>query len=247
VQGRKLHKASRYATKDNEGSNIPQTELELESASRESSKLVYVPAGSIISTTLLSGIDALTGDDTKSNPIPSLAKITDLIITPNGGRIDLDGCHAVVSGYGELSSHRVQIRGELISCVLPDGTPAEGKPKMWASGEDGKTGVRGRLVSKQGQLIARSALAGFAENFSSLFTNIPIPTINTGTDIAYSSQLTGQNLQNAGLSGAAKALEGVSSFLIKMAEKIFPVLEVGAGRKVEFETIQGFWIIEKKI
>ena len=51
------------------------------------------------------------------------------------------------------------LRGETISCVREDGGVIETRLDSYAVGEDGKAGIRGRLVSKQGQLVAKSMMA----------------------------------------------------------------------------------------
>lgn len=45
----------------------------------------------------------------------------------------------------------------------------EAKLDSYAVGEDGKAGVRGRVVSKQGQIIAKSLMAGFLGGVSEAF------------------------------------------------------------------------------
>lgn len=64
-------------------------------------------------------------------------------------------CFVLLAGYGDLSSERAYLRGETVSCVLLDGSVIETR-QGYAAGEDGKAGVRGRLVTKQGQFIARA-------------------------------------------------------------------------------------------
>jgi conjugal transfer pilus assembly protein TraB len=52
----------------------------------------------------------------------------------------------------------------------------------YAVGEDGKSGVRGRLVTKQGQYLARALTAGFLQAASQLFNVQSIPTISIKRD-----------------------------------------------------------------
>ncbi len=66
----------------------------------------------------------------------------------------------LASGYGDIASERVNLRTEKLSCVLKDGTVIDTKLDAYIAGEDGKSGVRGNLVSKQGALIANALLAG---------------------------------------------------------------------------------------
>jgi conjugal transfer pilus assembly protein TraB len=76
----------------------------------------------------------------------------------------------ILSGYGDLSSERAYLRGETFSCIREDGGVIEAQLDSYAVGEDGKAGVRGRLVSKQGQMVAKSLIAGFLGGASKQWT-----------------------------------------------------------------------------
>lgn len=69
-------------------------------------------------------------------------------IMPNGWRADLKECFLLMSGYGDMSSERALLRGETLSCIKDDGAIIQAKLPSYAAGEDGKAGLRGRLVSK---------------------------------------------------------------------------------------------------
>lgn len=73
------------------------------------------------------------------------------------------------------------LTGERLSCIRADGKAIETKIDMYAVGEDGKAGVRGRLVSKTGALLSKALLAGFMEGFSNVFTKSPVTVIATGS------------------------------------------------------------------
>ena len=73
----------------------------------------------------------------------------------------------------------------------------EAKLDSYAVGEDGKAGVRGRVVSKQGQIIAKSLMAGFPWwRFRSLDVNpVPVVSTNPGSNTQYQSVFSDQMLQ----------------------------------------------------
>ena len=58
-------------------------------------------------------------------------------------------CFLVAAGYGDLASERAYLRTEAITCIREDGGAIEVPLDAYAVGEEGKVGVRGRLVSKQ--------------------------------------------------------------------------------------------------
>jgi len=104
----------------------------------------------------------------------------------------------------------------------------------YAVGEDGKVGVRGRLVSKQGAMLARAMQAGFLQSFSKVFTQVPsIPISTSGSQVQFQSMLTPQSAQAGIAGGVGGAMEKLADYYMTMAENTFPVLEVDAGRGIE--------------
>lgn len=202
----------------------------------------YIPAGSILSGTLLTGIDAPTREDAKEDPFPVLINIDKEAILPNNLRFDFRECFIIAAGYGDMSSERVYLRTESVNCVAESGRVIEASMSGYVAGEDGKAGIRGRLVSKQGRLIARSLTAGFLEGLAGAFNVTPVPVINTtshGESIDYQNVYSNKALQGAAVSGSSKALERVASFYLKLAGEMFPVLEIDAARRVDIVMTSG--------
>jgi conjugal transfer pilus assembly protein TraB len=202
---------------------------------------LYLPAGSILTGVLINGMDAPTAQGARRDPFPSTLRIQKEAILPNRFRADVRECFLIVSGYGDLSSERAYLRGETFSCVREDGGVIESRLDSYAVGEDGKAGVRGRVVSKQGQIIAKSMLAGFLSGVSDAFNVNPVPVLNTnpGARTAYQSVFAPQLLQGAAVKGASKALDRIARFYIDMAEGLFPVIEVDAGRQIDVIVTKG--------
>src|SRR3546814_3455429 len=103
------------------------------------------------------------------SPFPSLIRIKNEAILPNRFRADFRECFLIAGGWGDLSSERAYLRAERLSCVRNDGSVLESSLEAYATGEDGKAGIRGRLVSKQGQILERSLMAGFMQCVASAF------------------------------------------------------------------------------
>ena len=222
-------------------SNADKGDLEDGDAEGKEEEGMYLPAGSILSGVFINGMDAPTGQGARRDPFPSTLRIQKEAILPNRFRADVRECFLIVSGYGDLSSERAYLRGETLSCIREDGRAIEARLDSYAVGEDGKAGVRGRLVSKQGQLIARSLMAGFMSGASKAFDVNPVPTINTNStgQQQYQQVLSDEALQGAGIKGASDSLDRIAQFYIEMAEGIFPVIEVDAGREIEIIVSRG--------
>ena len=105
-----------------------------------------------------------------------------------------------------------------------------------AIGEDAKVGLRGKVVTRNGALIARAALAGFFGGFGKSLQPSQIPQINIGTSNTqqYGNSTLRDILKVGALGGASSSLDRVTKFYMDMAEQIFPVIEISAGRKITF-------------
>ena len=202
---------------------------------------VLIPAGSILRGVLLSGMDAPTGRQSRRDPYPALARIKHDAILPNRFRADVRECFLVLAGYGDLGSERAYLRSETITCVRTDGGAIEVPIDAYATGEDGKVGVRGRVVSKQGKVIAQAMMASFVEGFSKIFSTVPVATLSTnaGQSTPFQNVMTPQALQGAAVSGAGNALDRLANFFMDMAEEMFPVIEIDAGRAIELVLNRG--------
>ncbi|QPK61658.1 conjugal transfer protein TrbI [Methylomonas sp. LL1] len=215
------------------------------SATHSTHNDVFIPAGSILTGVLLNGLDAPTGKKAKKEPMPVLFRIKKEAILPNRFHADVRECFLLAAGFGDLSAERAYFRGETFSCVRQDGGVIEVPMNAYATGEDGKNGVRGRVVSKQGALLAQSMMAGFLRGFSDAFGRNQIPVLMTGGlgslagTTPFQSAFSSQSMEGGALKGAGYAMERLSHFYMDMAEEIYPVIEVDATRQVNFIVQKG--------
>ena len=199
----------------------------------------FVPVG-ILPGELLGGLDAPTGGQAQNNPLPALIKVAADAILPNRYRADIKECFIIASGYGDISAERAYLRTGLLSCVRHDRTVLEVKIEGNVFGEDGKLGLRGTLVSKQGQLLANALRAGIVsgigQGFSqgaTTYTSSPFGTLST------SNAGTAEQMRRGIGGGVGQALNNLSNYYIRLAEQTFPVIEVHAGRKVDVVLSKG--------
>ena len=212
-------------------------------------KLLRLTAGSILSGQLITGLDVPTGQGARREPYPVLIRIKASAILPNRYRTNVRECFVLASGYGDLSSERAYLRSETLSCIFKHKEkeqvierPLEG----YVAGEDGKAGLRGRLVSKQGQVMAKAAMAGFLSGISEAFDIKPVPVFsvvpnqNGQIQSPFQSGLKGSEaLQSSLIKGSNKALEKLADFYLKLADQMVPVIEISAERKVDLILTRG--------
>lgn len=198
----------------------------------------FVPSGSFAKIVLISGVDAPTGGLAQKNPMPVLMKLLDHGRLPNHFKSRIKDCHATGAASGDISSERACIRLEKLSCVLESGDVIETAIQGFVTGEDGKNCFRGNLVSKQGALIAQSALAGLFSGLGNAIssqykqvTTSPLGTVQT---------VDPQRIGEAGLAtGASTALEKIADFYLARATETYPIIEVDANRRGELVLTNG--------
>jgi conjugal transfer pilus assembly protein TraB len=191
----------------------------------------YIPAGSYAKAVLLSGVDVSVGVSAQANPQPVLLRLVHRGSLPNHFLGKMRDCRIVAAASGELSSERAQFRLEKLSCIDTQGRVIETDVDGYISGEDGKNGMRGRLVMRDVEVLKRGFLGGLlsglgkATSQSFNKTSIsPFGAINTvdSADI----------FKQAGSEGAGNAFELMARYNIQRAEQYQPVIQISAGREV---------------
>lgn len=222
-------------TVENAGYSVPQNSQK--SSSRKSID-TYIPPGTFSKVVLLSGVDAPSGSSASGNPVPVLLKIKDLSILPNKFKSDFRECFIIGSARGDLKSERAYIRAETLSCVKRDGSVLERNVTGYVAGEDGKAGLSGRVVTKAGQMIARSILAGFVEGVSRAFSQQAM-TISV-SPLGQTSTIDPNQTLKYGLGqGMASGAHKLVDYYLNLANNLIPVIEINAGREVDFVFLKG--------
>jgi len=192
----------------------------------------FIPVGSFAKAILLTGVDAPASVSASDNPVPMLLKVIDDAIMPRGFKGQVDTCHVTASAYGDISEERARVRLDKISCTMLDGRVFVSNVDGYVAGEDGKPGIRGKAVWREGALIARSFAAGFLGGVSS---GIGDAAGSTSTSALGSVKTyDGAEIFQSGVGeGAGVALNRLSEYYIKRAEQYHPIIEVNAGRMVD--------------
>ncbi len=209
----------------NTGSDKPRRKRDNETA--------YIPGGSMFPGVMLNGMDAPTSAVSQKNPTPVVIRVKKEAVLPNYASIDVRECFVMAAGFGQLASERALIRTESIACVRHDGKVFDTKLEAYVVGTDGKVGVPGRLVSKQGQMIAQSLLAGALGGLGQSLTRSKVPNININPsqDANLYEQDSLSAIGQAGLAGGiSSATNMIAKFYLEMAKETFPVVETQAGQ-----------------
>lgn len=202
----------------------------------------YIPSGTFFRSVLLGGVDAPTGGEAQNaSPHPVLMRVTDFAQMPNQFKYNFRECFVTGQAYGDISAERAYIRLQNLSCVGTDGRAIDMPVRGYVAGEDGKTGVRGSVVTKQGQVLANALfagiLSGLGQGVSQSFN------VTNDTPFGTTTSVGGANQYKAGIAtGVGNAADRLAQYYIKLADKVFPVVEINAGRTVDIVLTQGIEI-----
>lgn len=189
----------------------------------------FLPAGSFIQVTLLSGANAPTGGNAQSNPVPVLLQFDDDGNLPNKFFSMVKDCRVTTSAYGDLPSERAYLRTEKLTCINNDGEILEEDLRGYVSGEDGIAGMRGRVVEKRGRLLALSLLSGtlggIGDGISQGLTTLSTNALGTVEQIN-----PNDSIKHGAYSGIGNAMERMADWYLERANELYPVIEVHAGR-----------------
>lgn len=200
--------------------------------------------GTFARARLLNGVEAPTGGQANGNPVPMLLEIKDPAFLPNRYRSDIKRCMVTANATGDLSSERVLVRLDRLSCLTATRGAIDVKVTGYVAGEDGKTGLKARVVTRSGQAIANALLVG---TLSGLGEAVSLAAQDSSTNFAGTVTTSVNNPWRAGLGeGMQDALDRVADYYLRLADKIFPVLEVDAGRDVDIVITQSSSIVTEK-
>jgi len=200
-----------------------------------------IPAGAFARAVLLGGVDASTSIQASNDPRPVLLRFVDSGTLPRRFKSDLEGCHALAATYGDISSERVFMRLEKLSCVeRRTGEVIEIPVQGYVAGEDGRAGLRGIVVDRAGENMRNAMIGGFVGSMGNFLGQKQNPMTFTASGFGQSPPLSTTDMLKSGAAkGASGALEKYADFYIKRAEQMQPVIQVAAGRVVDIVFTEG--------
>ncbi|MFC3052347.1 TraB/VirB10 family protein [Kordiimonas pumila] len=193
-------------------------------------KSIYLPVG-FMDAVLLTGVDSMVGGEAQSNPEPVLARVQAPAVLPNHVRANLQGCFVVGNAMGVLAKERVEVRAVSLSCIdYNERTVIDEAIKGYFVDTDGKKGLSGNVVTRDGAVVGRAFAAGVLEGFGSVVeTGAGTQSVSPlGTTQVFSTKEAAVAGLGSGVSGAAGSLK---DYYLDLAKTITPVIEVGTGKR----------------
>ena len=208
----------------------------------------YLPPNSIATAKVVVGVDATTNAKSQTDPLPVVLRITgparSVYVQGKLLKTNITGCMVNGAALADLSSEKVYVKLQRMTCPQPGGKVAVSEVKGFIA-FGGKTGVRGRVVSRTGNLVGQALIAGvlggfgrgFSANSSAFLT---APSVNVS---GQRSTLSPTDIAQGGLGqGVAQSADMVSKYLIERAEQYQPVVEMPTGLDVEVVFLDGVFI-----
>ena len=212
----------------------------------------YLPAGSIASAKLLSSVDAGVGVTSQSEPRPVLLRVTSYAFSSANpedlnlkNKTDIRGCTLTGEVSGDLSSERGYIRLIKMTCNADDQKVTEADIYGYVS-SFGKAGIRGRVIEKEGDLVAKSFMSGILANLGKSIEQRYQADTSINGAVATVTRSTGDIAKSGMGSGFGSALDRLSDYYIKKMEQIEPVISIGQGLDVEVIFYKGSFIDGRK-
>lgn len=227
-----------------EATGIDNDELDLKpsgSARPRKNSDTFVPAGSFAEAIMLGSADASAGVNGSANPSPLLFRIVADGTLPNRQKSHLKDCVVTAAVVGDISSERGQIRLERMSCTFPNGEIVEQPVQGTIFGMDGKNGVRGNPVWREGALLGRAAVAGTLSGIGSGIAQTY--TTNSISPLGTTQTVTNSDIFKYGAAqGASNAMSKLADYNIRRAEQYHPVIQLSAGQSVDVVFLKGFYL-----
>lgn len=210
----------------------------------------HIPSGAHVKAVLLSAVDASVGVNVSGDPQPVLLRLLDDACLPNNAGTRMKRCHIMGAARGDLSSERVFIRLEKMSCVDADtNTIIETDVSGYVTGEDGRNGLQGIVVDRSGRMISSAVLVGMLSGATS-FLQTWVATrghemmLGSAGKSGVQNNVMSPDFMRSGSGGAnsqgiSNAFDKLADYYIKRAEQLQPVVIIHAGRTVNIVFSKG--------
>lgn len=202
-------------------------------------RYVYLPLGSFVKCTLLTGVYAPANE---SNPLPVLVSVDEAFYGPNNTSIPLKGAFAIGKAVGDVVSKRAVIQIVSFSIVLPTGEVFEHEANLgYLADSDGRLGIQGEVIYNTGRQLSLDFLSGFLAGGSEALSQAETSTV-VGAYGQTSKNVTGNTGRYSMFSGLANSAQGMSNYYQKQLESMIPAVKIEAGKKAVLVVQKGVQI-----
>ena len=197
---------------------------------------VYLPIGSFVKGTLLSGVYAPIDEAT---PLPVLISIDQAFYGPNNSKIPLEGALSIGRATGNATSERAHIQVSKMSVVMPDGKvfEKEGNLGFIVGADDSALALKGKLITKTKEQIEASFYSGVFAGAGAALERGQI-TQYTGS-FGQTTTAEKANALQIGGAGFRQAFSRMADYQIRQLEKMVDAIYIAPGREVYIVMSEG--------
>ncbi len=199
-----------------------------EAEAEDDGSLTVLPAGSFVRATVVSGVEANTLE-----PYPVLLHLQQAFTGPNKTKVDLSNCFVIAKARANLSTERVIMETDTLSCVRENGEHFKTAARGFTAGDDSTFGSTGTFISKQGQVLLAAVLANIAKNAGEAVALAQQSTTVLGSDkAATATNVTGSKAAFVGGKSMVDAASTVAQWYLDYAKQLIPSIGIGSGQTV---------------
>lgn len=212
---------------------VHKFELETVSALKHRNIANTIPSNSFIKAKLANGVDVSASQSSQQNPKPVLLTITGWGNLPNGHKLrGLKQCRLHATAWGDMSSERVYLSPDLMTCIAQNGDIIETSVQGYVASEDGAAGIRGRMVLRDGELVSSAVIAGTLSGLGNSFAQTQ--GTNSISPLGATTTYNTSDILKAGVGkGVGNGLDMLAKYKIKQAENLQPIIQINGGREVD--------------
>ncbi|MBF0618739.1 MAG: TraB/VirB10 family protein [Candidatus Omnitrophica bacterium] len=205
---------------------------------------VYLPSGSFVRGTLLTGVYAPAD---QNNPLPVLIRLNEAFYGPNEARIPLSGAFVIGKAVGELNSERALVQAVTLSAVLPEGKEFTYQGNIgYVTDIYGELGIKGVVVRNTGAQMAASFMSGFLGGASEAVADGETTAVRSSSG-RVARNVTGSVGRYAAFQGLSQSAAQLSKYYADQLNSIVPAVRVEAGVDVYLIVLEGVRINGLKI
>jgi len=210
----------------------------------------YVPAGAYAKAKIISGVDVSVGISAQSDPRPILLQVESpafsSVYEGNTQKADITGCVITGAASGDLSSEKAYVKLVNMTCSKSEDLVYETAIRGYVAGQ-GKSGIRGNVISREGDFLAKSFFAGLVGGFGQGLSSRVAPPLSFSSGITLQNGYSNEDVVKKGVGqGISSASDRLSNYLINRAEQYQPVISIPSGIEVEVVFVEGFHLNGKR-
>lgn len=187
--------------------------------------------GGFAIATLLTGGDFYTMSEGDNETIPVTLSLDTKLKTPNNEEMDLRECFVRGAGKADFTSKTAQVTLTNIQCNIVDSGgntyKIDEKINGWLWDENGEYGAKGRLITKEGEIIAKALPLALLQTGMEVMTNNSQKTTNSNGTISFTGTAS-----NFGSNAGNTIIDKIGDKWLKYMDGLNPKVNLRPGRQL---------------